>query len=161
MQTLTSSFRSGLMALVLVTLPALAATEEWSTAEDWNIIYQVRADGKGGCAVFGVAVGGYYIAWYDKHGDEIYNVTIPDGSHGIYSCTKKTLSYSTQSVLDYEMVTVDRDGVATTVSQGNTDFLYIGIPPYQVSAVQDKKGYFVTKLNKGTGKSYVTRYSHK
>jgi hypothetical protein len=161
MPTLNFTFRVTVLAAVLLTFCATAATEEWSTAEDWNIIYQVRADGKGGCAVFGVAVGGYYIAWYDKHGDEIYNATIPGGSHGIYSCTKKTLSYSRQGVLDYEMVTVDRDGVATTVSQGNTDFLYTGIPPYQVSAVQDKKGYFVTKLNKGTSKFYVTRYSHK
>ena len=68
MQTLTSSFHFGLMALMLVTLPALAATEEWNTPAVWNQIHQVVAGGKGGCAVFGPAPGGFYVGWYDKKG---------------------------------------------------------------------------------------------
>jgi hypothetical protein len=155
------TFGVALAGLSLLTFSAAAVTEEWSTRENWTIIYQVVADGKGGCAVFGSVPGAYVIAWYDRKGDEIYDTTFTAPSFGLYSCTKKSLSYSKYGGVDYEMIVVDKDGSETTVLQGNTDFSYIGIPPYQVSVVQDKKGYFVAKVNKGNGKWFVTRYSHK
>jgi hypothetical protein len=149
------------ITLLLFAVPLFAATKQWSTPAHWSTIYQIVADGKGGCAVYGTGTGGYFLAWYCKKGQEIYTTQLTGSSAGIYACSKKSLAYNRQGTAHHEMIVVDTSGAETPVSENQVDFYYIGSSTHGVSVTHDKKGYFVPKRNMDTGKTYVTRYTYK
>ena len=81
-----------------------AATEEWS-ADGQQMIYQVAADGKGGCVLIRSETNSVYsILWVDKKGAEIYEAVVSNAS--IISCSNKQLVYS-DNLNGSEIVQVD------------------------------------------------------
>ena len=90
-----------------------AATEQWS-ADGKAMIYQVAADGKGGCALIRAETNSVYsILWVDKKGAVIYEAGVSNAS--IISCSNKQLIYS-DDLNGSGIVQVNSKGGTTKIS---------------------------------------------
>ena len=154
------------ITVALGTLTVSAATPEWSYDGTFQQIFQVIADGKGGCAVVGVQTNSsYHIAWLDKNGDVKYAKTLPAGGgviFGVYGADKKALIFGIQTVAGAELITVDKKGVESSQAfPVGALFYQVGVPPYGVSMTQDKKGFFFPLRDPLTMIFTLERYSYK
>ncbi|MCX7002188.1 MAG: hypothetical protein NTV22_02815 [bacterium] len=64
----------------LASVTAFAVTEAWSYGDDIAAVYQILADGAGGCAMFGFSTNGQaLVVWLDNKGAAKYTkrITIP------------------------------------------------------------------------------------
>jgi hypothetical protein len=147
------------------TIAVSAATPEWSYDATFGIIFQVVADGKGGCAVMGVQTNSsYHVAWLDKKGNVIYDKTLVPGGVvlNIYGASKKGLMFGIQTMAGPELITVDKDGVESGQAYPvNSLYFQVGVPPYGASITQDKKGFFFQLRDPLTGIYTLERYSFK
>jgi hypothetical protein len=144
--------QTNLFTIVLVLLCALAATLYAATRE-WSVpvngqVFQVVADGKGGCAfvwVSGSSTG--TVVWVDKKGAVKYQkaVVLLGPYSGIIKCTKKELVFvdaSGQSVI----VQVDKKNQTSEISEPGKLLLGAGYP-YPASIPADKKGFFALSVD--------------
>lgn len=147
--------------LVLTTI-AGAATQQWIFDGD-DVIRQVIADGKGGCAVVTQNTNGFpSITWLDKNGDVRYQETWSEAiTVYIVKCSKKMLLYGVDS-LPSKFFHVDKKGVNTTISDGSNDLnsgIYASVIP--VNCMADKKGFFTILIDLADGTQKLVRFSRK
>jgi len=137
-----------------------AATLEWAV-DGFAVIYQVVADGKGGCAVLGAYPGGPCVVWIDSSGAKVYDRTLTTSSLGILAFDGKNLVYHL-ATSPMTLVTVDKKGAERTVSDPAYHMYgtYVAAP-YQPSRAGDKKGFFTAQAPTGAGTWRVARYSYK
>ena len=136
-----------------------AATEQWS-ADGKEMIFQVAADGKGGCALIRTETNSVYsILWVDKKGAEIYEAVVSNAS--IISCSNKQLVYS-DHLNGSGIIQVDSKGGTTKISKPGEEAYssYFGtiIPG---SVMSDKKGFFGVKMDILTSRQKLVRFSNK
>jgi len=148
-------------AALLVAGAAAAATVEWSFPTDLAAGYYLKADGKGGCVVWGVRTNGTYrVIWLDKKGEAIYDQTLPLPILGL-SFGKRGLLYSYISAPAYTAVLVDKNGAETPVVSPGEHTL-TAFTTVIVSEVMDKKGFFVFRLPTAPPQIItIVRYSYK
>jgi len=156
----------GLIALagicvVLLTQTARAATEQW-TFDGSNGVYQVVADGAGGCAILRLLSGSGEIVWLDKKGAILYQTGVSNIIAGsIAVCTPKDLVYADNrgSLAVYHVNkkgTVQKlDADPNTVNTVQTLF------PLLYNNIADKTGFFAVKNQTNTMTHTVIRYSNK
>ncbi len=136
-----------------------AATEEWSV-DGQQMIYQVAADGKGGCVLIRSETNSVFsILWVDKKGAEIYEAVVSNAS--IISCSNKQLVYS-DNLNDSEIVQVDSKGGTTKISKPDEEAYgsYLGnMMPSTV--MSDKKGFFAVKMDVLISRQQLVRFSNK
>jgi len=136
-----------------------AATEQWEV-DGKDMIYQVAADGKGGCALIRVETNLVYsILWVDKKGAEIYEAGVSNAS--IISCSNKQLVYS-DDFNGSGIIQVDSKGSTTKISKPGEEAYasYFGkiIPS---SVMSDKKGFFGVKMEILINRQKLVRFSNK
>ena len=136
-----------------------AATEQWEI-DVQKMIFQVAADGKGGCVLIRMETNSVYsILWVDKKGAEIYEAGVSNAS--IISCSNKQLVYS-DNLNGSEIVQVDSKGGTTKISRPNEEAYgsYLGnMMPGTV--MSDKKGFFGVKMEMLTSRQKLVRFSNK
>ncbi len=143
---------------------SFAATEQWRK-DPVGFIYQIVADGKGGCAyVYADTNFAFSVVWLDKKGEVKFQETLISflPLHGpVILCTPKQLIYSDAIGLP-SLVQVDKKGVPAQVPSFK-GYLYPvlggGLPKEKLT---DKKGFFVVNVdtNAPLAESLV-RYSKK
>ena len=148
--------------LLLWAAAAPAATYQWSIAGFANV-YQILADGKGGCVVLGSTLGGQRIVRLNKNGVIVYDKLLVGAmSLGILSFDGKTLVYQQQTAAAGTLIVVDKKGVETTVSHENYDQMgHFSVSPYQPNNPSDKKGFFTMQKPTSPGTWRVARYTYK
>ncbi len=161
--TLTILF---LTVVFLLSFSANAATEDW-TYDGLSNIFQIVADGKGGCAMTRStnSVENFELIWLDKTGTLIYQTTLSNiVSSTIIDCTPKQLLFA-----DYRsrpvFIQVDNKGVETIVpsSAGKYNMLpgveLIPVPVIN-SRIDDKKGYFLVRSSTNQNSATLIRYKN-
>jgi len=136
--------------LVTLALSATAATERWNYTAPFAQIFQIVADGTGGCGVLGVATNGhFFVAYLNKKGTPLYEKDFGAAVNclGIARVTAKNLSYWVQSVAGSVLIHVNHKGVEQTISQVNSAYYPSGIIPFYKCEFSDKKGYFSSKVD--------------
>lgn len=155
-------WRKMLLACCITAIPALAATQLW-TFGPVLAVYQVVADGSGGCAVGWIETNGFmFVTWLDKKGNEVFSHRGSGFSPGgpVLGCNKKQLVYADVPGL-FTTVTVDRKGVATVVTALGA---FLQEPPGSPSSrckLDDPRGIFLVNMNTNTGFQTLIRMSHK
>jgi hypothetical protein len=155
--------------LIIISLTLRAATEQWRY-DGWHIIYQVAADGTGGCAIYRITTNGSAsVVWIDKNGQAKYDRVmdqVPLISPIIYCNKKNGLAFVTFSTGPtnkvLEMIMVDKKlNESATTTPGR--HIVPGSYPYGSTGTStfDKKGFFVTEMaTNGVGATLV-RYTYK
>jgi len=155
--------------LLLATLAVVAATEQWRY-DGWHIIYQVAADGTGGCALYRVTTNGSAsVVWLDKNGQAQYDRVMEAAAliNPIVYCSKKTgLAFTaftgnpTNKVIGLVLVDKKLKETVTTVPGKN---VVPGSYPYGSTGTAnfDKKGFFVTEISTNGIGSVLVRYTYK
>ena len=136
-----------------------AATEQWEV-DGQQMIFQVAADSKGGCALIRVETNSVYsILWVDKNGAEIYEAGVSNAS--IISCSNKQLVYS-DDLNGSGIVQVDSKGDTTKISKPGEEAYasYFGKLMFS-SVMSDKKGFFGVKMDMLTSRQKLVRFSNK
>ncbi|NLF39642.1 hypothetical protein GX586_09370 [bacterium] len=148
-------------AALLVAGAAAAATVEWSFPTDLSAGYYLKADGKGGCAFWGVKTNGSYrVIWLDRKGEVIYDQTVPQPIFG-FTLGTRGLLYSYPSAPTYTAVLVDKNGAETPVFSPGEHTL-TAFTTIFASEVMDKKGFFVFRIPTAPPQAItVVRYSYK
>lgn len=143
-----------------ITISTHAATLVWGI-DGFDTVYQIVADGKGGCAVVGVASSAPYIVWLDSAGNIVYQRTLTVSTLGIVAFDGKNLVYHL-ATSPMTLVTVDKKGTEKTVSDPAYHLFgaFMGMP-YQPNRPFDKKGFFTAQAPTGSGTWRVARYSYK
>jgi hypothetical protein len=154
---------------------AHAATELWRdelATPISNITFavdQIVADGNGGCAVALEAtttgewseIVYYYVAYYDKKGNKVWDKTYNDRWGDIAYSTKKAtvIGLSDSAAGNAKVVVVDKKGVESVVEDpaANID----GRINSDLGPLGDKKGFFAEEKVIASGKVSLVRYSYK
>jgi len=157
------------LLLVIASLTLYAATEQWRY-DGWSIVYQVAADGTGGCAIYRISTNGTTsVVWLDKDGQEKYDRVMTQGPviSPIMYCNKKngiafsaTEGSGTNQVVSMILVDKKLNETVTTVPGKN---IMPGSYPYGsgATAATDKKGFFVIELSRNGVGATVVRYTYK
>ncbi|MCX7005524.1 MAG: hypothetical protein NTV22_19970 [bacterium] len=163
-----SGLRTSIHALVLVAVLACAcataATEQW-TYSGLTGIFQIVADGAGGCAMTryaGAFDDSSDVVWLNKKGALIYQAGISNVLRGgIMVCTPKNLVYA--DMRDTNMVVhVAADGTATIVPAAAHTLNRTPLPyPIYWQLMADSKGFFATRTDTNTMAATLVRYSNK
>ncbi|NLF39643.1 hypothetical protein GX586_09375 [bacterium] len=150
-----------IVAALLVAGAAAAATVEWSFPTDLSAGYYLKADGKGGCVVWGIKTNGACrVIWLDRKGEVIYDQTLPQLIYGL-SIGTRGLFYTYVSPPVYPGVFVDKNGTETPVTSP-TEHTVTAFAAIIVSEVMDKKGFFVFRLPTAPPQVVtIVRYSYK
>jgi hypothetical protein len=145
---------------------SLAATEEWRY-DGTNEIFQITADGKGGCAITRVTdLGGADVSgdvlWFDKKGQLIYQGGLSNLlGGGIIVCTPKDLVVGDIRRTNL-VVHVTRDGTASELPAAAGT---LNRPPGRYIAsklvVYDAKGFFAMVSDTNANAYSLVRYRHK
>lgn len=144
----------------IISVTTQAATLLWAV-DGFDAIYQMVADGKGGCAVAGVYLGAPYIVWLDSAGNKVYQKTLAVGTLGIVAFDGKNLVYHL-STSPMTLVTVDKKSNEKSVSDPAYHmFGTFMITPYQPNRPFDKKGFFTAQAPTAPGTWRVARYAYK
>ena len=153
---------------------ARAATELWrdELATDVSnitfVVDQIVADGNGGCAVSVEAentdtwdIVSYYVAYYDKKGDKVWEKTYNDRRGDIAYSTKKVtvIGLSDSAAGNEIVVVVDKKGVESVVEDPGADI--DGRVNSDLGPLGDKKGFFAEEKVIASGKVSLVRYSYK
>ncbi|MCX7002191.1 MAG: hypothetical protein NTV22_02830 [bacterium] len=147
----------------LASVPALAVTEAWSYGDDLATVYQILADGAGGCAMYGITTNGQsIIVWLDKKGTATYTKRITNSMYGLAAASKKEIVYSNATASPYVFTHVDKKGVETSVTDAafNLATTQLG-PPGLAQNQADSKGFFAIKLPLGPGVIKLVRFNYK
>jgi hypothetical protein len=131
--------------LFTLALSATAATERWNYTAPFVQIFQIVADGTGGCGVLGIATNGhFFVAYLNKKGTPLYEKDLGAAANclGIARVTTKNLAYWVQSVAGSVLIHVNQKGVEQTISQVNFGYYPSAMLPFYNSNFSDKKGFF-------------------
>jgi len=149
----------------LISARATAATLQWNIVLGAGAnCLQTVADGNGGVAIVVEEAGIYRIRWYGRDGTQLHARSgITGGAPVIISCDKKNLVYSYPFAGKYDLVQVGPNQPVTTVSAVNTHYQnYAGIAlNNRMQRTNDRKGYFIERLDIPTNVSTLERYSFK
>lgn len=161
MKTMHMLVLTALLA-ALASVPAFAVTEAWSYGDDLSVVYQILADGAGGCAMFGITTNGEsIIVWLDKKGTVNYTKRMVS-SYGLASVSKKEIVYSNFSVPPYVFTHVDKKGTETSVTDAAFNLMTSMLFPTGLAQNQaDSKGFFAIKLPTGPGVVKLARFTYK
>ncbi len=150
------------------------ATEEW-TYDGMSNIFQIVADGKGGCSftrlngVLGGGTADFDIVWLDKKGALIYSAPMTNSTFPgmILGCTSKQLLFADKRP-NPVFIQVDQNGVESIVPSpaGKYNMMPMStlIPVsliIQDARITDKKGFFLVENNTNTYGATLIRYSNK
>jgi len=151
------------VATALVSAAAFAVTEEWSYGEDLAAVYQILADGAGGCAMYGITTNGQSIVvWLDKKGVAQYTKRFANSMYGLAAASKKEIVYSNASAPPMVFTHVDKKGIETTVTVASYNLVTSILGPAALSQNQaDSKGFFALKLPMVSGPIQMARFSYK
>jgi hypothetical protein len=148
--------------VVLGTLAAWAATQRWSY-DSAPAIYQIMADGSGGCAYVRRETNSYYaVLWLDKKGTLLHRADVnTNQTPTIVSCTKKQLVYTALQD-SWRFVQVMSDGTVTPITAGSdmltVPFLQREIP---VNRTTDHKGFFGVLITMPSSRQTLVRFDNK
>jgi hypothetical protein len=143
---------------------ARAATEAW-TYSGLTGIFQIVADGAGGCAITHTAtrfMENGEVVWLDKKGALLYQAGISNVLHtGILICTPKNLVYSDMRATNLA-IHVALDGTATLLPAAADTFNRAPsqYPIYQ-QFLADAKGFFAVRTDTNTMAATLVRYTNK
>jgi hypothetical protein len=143
---------------------ARAATEAW-TYSGLTGIFQIVADGAGGCAMTRMDSGDVQdgeVVWLDKKGALLYQAGISNVLRGgILVCTSKHLVYSDLRATNL-VIHVALDGTATVLPAAANTFnrSSAALPIYQ-QAMADAKGFFAIRTDTNTLAATLVRYDNK
>jgi hypothetical protein len=155
--------------LAVASLAVFAATEQWRY-DGWHIVYQVAADGTGGCAVYRVTTNGSAsIVWLDKNGQAKYDRVseqVPLLNPIIYCNKKNGLAFaavtgsSTNKVMG--LILVDKK-LNESVMTAPGKHLMPGSYPYGSTGTSttDKKGFFAVEMSTNGVGATLIRYTYK
>ena len=153
------SFLIFCFVIVLVATAVYAATEQWSI-DGQCLIFQVVADGKGGCALTcSETNGAESVIWVNKKGGIIYQTIVSNVT--IIACSNKQLVYN-DDLSDSKIVQVDVKKGTTVIEQANKKLygsLLLNVT--YASEMYDKKGFFAVKIDASTGRQQLVRFSNK
>ena len=153
---------------------ASAATEQWRhelATDVTNINFfvdQIVADGKGGCAVSVQAeitgtweAAWYYVAYFDKNGNKLWEKTYNEKYGEIGYSNKKitVIGLSSAASGNTKVVAVDKKGAESVVEDPVADI--DGRLNDDIGPLGDKKGFFVEEEEIASGKISLVRYSYK
>ena len=173
----THLFIIALIAFVALMLcdSACAATEQWRDELATDVptinftVDQIVADGNGGCAVAMEAkttndrpdIVYYYVAYYDKKGNKVWDKTYNERWGEIaYSSKKVTVIALWNSAAgNAKVVVVDKKGVESVVEDPGADI--DGEVNSDIGPLGDKKGFFAEEKEIASGKVSLVRYSYK
>jgi hypothetical protein len=152
--------------LSALALGAFAATEEWRYGGT-NVIFQIIADGKGGCAVTrvidisGTSLNGD-VLWFDKKGQLLYQSGLSNIiAGGIAACTTENLVYCDMRATNV-VIHVTADGTATVLPAMAGTLNRIPIFFYiSDTRVSDKQGFFASESDTNANSVALVRYRHK
>jgi len=141
---------------------AFAVSEAWSYGDDLATVYQILADGAGGCAIFGITTNGQsIIAWLDKKGTALYTKRIAS-SYGLAAASKKAIVYSSITAPPYVFIHVDNKGAETTITDAPYNLMTSLLFPTGLAQNQvDSKGFFAVKLPIAPGSVKLARFTYK
>lgn len=145
------------LALLLATA-LFAATEQWSV-DGKEMIMQVVADGKGGCAFICSETNSVKtIVWLDKSGKSIYESTVSNAV--IITCSNKQLVYK-DKLSGPKIIQIDVKGRKKEFSKSESD-AYVSLmhSVSYPSEMADKKGFFAVKITMASRQALV-RFSNK
>jgi len=150
------------MVVACAATAALAVTEAWSYGDDLAAVYQILADGTGGCAMFGFATHGEtIIVWLDKKGTATYAKRVAS-SLGLASINKNGIVYSSSSAPPAAFTHVDKKGIETTVADAGFSLMPTMLFPTGLAQnPADSKGFFAMKAPTGPGSFKVARFTYK
>ena len=156
----------GMVAVVVITGIVYAATQEWTYERPMAAVLQILADGSGGCGILASDTNSCFrVAWIDSKGGLKYEAVLPSGTDafGLMSCDKAGLLYSIGWSGTNVLISVDKNGVVTTIADPtNQVHATLGVPAYFTSRFSDKKGFFTTKIAlTAPMHASVARYSFK
>ncbi|MCX7846503.1 MAG: hypothetical protein N2595_00505 [bacterium] len=147
------------LAFSLVPLQSDAASLEWSVNLGNGLVMQLIADGSGGCAVVVERSGpSFDVIWFDNKGTVRYQATLSNWPV-LLACEKKGLVYVHSTGMQYVAVSVDKKGVATTITTPVEMHLDTAALSYDrfVMRRSDSKGFFVERWDLVSW--YLQRYS--
>ena len=156
----------GAAALLLATvcLPAAAATEQW-TYDGLTGVFQLVADGAGGCAMTRIGGSSMYsgeVVWLNNRGELIYQDGLSNTIYGggIMVCTPAQLVYGDVRGSNI-VIHVSQSGAVTLPAEPNTmNTSPLYLPIYQ-HVLADSKGFFAVRTDTNTLAVSVVRYSNK
>ncbi len=161
-------FRTSVQAMALCALLACvgaqAATEQW-TYSGLTGIFQIVADGVGGCAMTRI-IGGFDdscdVVWLNKKGELLYQDGISNVLRGgILVCTPKNLVYADVRATNM-VVHVAANGTATTLPAAAHTLNRPPLPyPIYWHLMADSKGFFAIRTDTNTLAATLVRYSNK
>jgi len=155
-----------LAAVLSFSFSAKAASEDW-TYDGLSNIFQVVADGKGGCAITRATntIENIELHWLDKKGQLIYQTSLSNGlKNTIINCTPKQLLFS-----DFRptpvFIQVDNKGTETEVPSPAGKYNMppaLGTIPIAVinSKIDDKKGFFLVRSATNDAGATLIRYKN-
>lgn len=138
-----------------------ASSEEWSV-DGKAIIYQIVADGKGGCAFTRAETNGpIEILWLDKKGGVIFQSALTAlVARTILSCTQSQLVFADSRGVPV-IFAVDKKGVSTLIETPNG---YTTGPMMMVGTENflcDKKGFFQRRVDLySSGRNTLVRFRY-
>ncbi len=156
-----------LTAALSFSFSANAASEDW-TYDGLSNIFQVVADGKGGCAIVRStnSIDNSELVWLDKKGQQIYQTTISNCiRNSIINCSSKQLLFT-----DFRptpvFIQVDNNGTESVVPSpaGKYNMLpATGTTPLAVinTKIDDKKGFFLVRSSTNQNGATLIRYKNK
>lgn len=157
-------------ALAIASLAVFAATEQWRY-DGWHIIYQVAADGTGGCAIYRITTNGSAsVVWLDKDGQPKYglvmNNQVPLLSPIIY-CNKKnglafTMYMGSSTNKEIGLVLVDKKLNETVITAPGKHIIPAAYPYGSTgTTTSDKKGFFAAEISTNGVGTTLIRYTYK
>ena len=156
----------GMTAVMVSAGIVYAATQAWTYERPMGAVLQILADGSGGCGIFAMDTNGCSrVAWIDSKGVVKHEAVLANSTNvfGLMSCDKSGLLYSIGWTGTNVLISVDKNGVVTTIADPtNQVSATLGIPAYFTSRFSDKKGFFATKMALVAPEfASVVRYSFK
>ena len=152
----------GICAGMMLTCASRAATVQWSYPGT-SMIFQVVADGKGGCAfsrVFLPQQG--ELTWLDKAGAVVYQTGLSNAIvGGVIACTDKYVVFA-DARPERVVFLVDSSGSAVQVPAppGSVN-RSPGQFPFCQRRLYDTKGFFAVNTNGASTEVTLVRYSNK
>jgi|GEM_PF-539386 len=156
-----------LTAVLFFSFSAKAASEVW-TYDGLSNIFQVVADGKGGCAMTRCtnSIDNAEIVWLDNKGQLIFQTSISNIiKSSIIMCTPKHLLF-TDFRPDPVFIQVDNNGTESVVSSPSGKYNMVpgpGTIPVGIlnSKIDDKKGFFLVRSATNENGATLIRYKNK
>ena len=168
----TTVLMTGIIVIALGCAVGSALTEQWRHPVDGEI-FQVLADGKGGCGIAVLVTDDVFrVEWIDKKGEVLFDsgkmggvFSIGTLSGPIHECTPRQLVFTGTYFFPY-LIQVTRAGkILPAFALGG----FVLGSPYSTTPIMslpssrftDKKGFFVINVDTNTEAQTLVRYTYK